>query len=265
MTNDITFILKATDDKSSLGRCLKSLYRQSNKNFSVIVITNLKKTEIASLINSTEAEFIYIDKKKDFFGVANNRIKELKSRYFMYINSDSVIPPNAVEVILNHDEDTVVFNLSKQDKNGKFTTVYPENNKFSLSEYIRCGASIWNNAICTEYVINEGLFLSDWAYFSQLIYLLRIYSGVRTICIIPDVLVYRAVLITKKKISYEQFSSNRQLLGKILKGFTVKNMNDVKKQIIADFVLSNIDEYYNEKRLVFRLVKKHRFRKFICM
>ncbi len=265
MVNEITFIVKGLDDKISLGRCLKSIYRQSNRSFRVVVITSLKKKDVAFLNGNEKTEFVFINDKKEFFKASNKQIGQLETRYFMYVNSDSVVPVDTVEKILCRDEDTVIFNISKPDKKDKFKAVYPKGEKFSLSNYIKCGVSVWNNAICTQYVKKEGLFLNDWSYFSQLMYLLKLYSSVGTIGIISDVLVYRATLIKKKKISYIQFSENRRLLTKIMKGFSAKNMSAVKKQLVADFVLSNIDEYYDEKRFIFKLIKKHRFRKYICM
>ena len=265
MVNEITFIVKGLDNKSSLGRCLKSIYRQSNKSFRVVVITSLEKKDVAFLSGNEKTEFVFIKDKAKFLETSNNLIKQLDSQYFMYINSDSVLPADAVEKILSRNEDTIICNISKPDKNHKFKAVYPKGKNFTLSNYIKCGVSVWNNAICTQHVKNEGLFLYDWSYFSQLMYLLRLYSTVGTIGIVFDVLVYRATLIKKKKITYVQFSENRRLLTKILKGFTAKNMIAVKKQLLNDFVFSNIDEYYDEKRFIFKLIKKHRFRKYICI
>ena len=265
MINEITFIVKGTDDKNSLGRCLKSIYRQSNKSYRIVVITNLDESDIEPFNNDEKTEFVFIKKKKDFLKTANAQIKQLKSRYFIYVNSDSIIPPDAVEKILDCDADVVVFNISRQGSNKRFGSVYPRGDKFTLAKYIKCGVSVWNNAISTEYVINEKHFLTDWSYFSQLMYLLKIYSGVRTVGLISDVLICRSTLIRKKKISYAQFSANRRLLTKIMKGFAEKDMNDVKRQLVADFVLSNMGEYYKEKRFIFRLIKKHRFKKYIFM
>lgn len=265
MVNEITFIVKGLDNKSSLGRCLKSIYRQSNKSFRVVVITSLEKKDVAFLSGNEKTEFVFIKDKAKFLETSNNLIKQLDSQYFMYINSDSVLPADAVEKILSRNEDTIICNISKPDKNHKFKAVYPKEKNFTLSNYIKCGVSVWNNAICTQHVKNEGLFLYDWSYFSQLMYLLRLYSTVGTIGIVFDVLVYRATLIKKKKITYVQFSENRRLLTKILKGFTAKNMIAEKKQLLNDFVFSNIDEYYDEKRFIFKLIKKHRFRKYICI
>lgn len=265
MKNSVTFIIRATSDERRLSRCLNSIYRQTNSSFKIIVITNVAEIDDDFKNKYPKLKFFNISKKKNFFKSANKRIPKIDTRYFMYVNSDTVLAPNSVDVILSHNENAVVFNTAKLNKNGGFHNIYPQNDSFNLTEYIITGVSIWNTAFDTKFVLDARVFLDGLKYFNQLMYQLKILSKAVDAKFIPEVLFYRADIIEKKDVTYDQFVKNRKLLKKIVDDFTARNMNDVRKVIVSEFVFNNIDEYYNEKNLFRRLAKRYMFSKYICL
>lgn len=260
----VTFIVRAVNEKTQVFGCLNSIYRQNNKAYEVVVVTNIEgfSEELKEKYDGIRVE--EVNAKKDYVKASNKLIKKLKTRYFVYTNSDTVYTPNTVDEILASKEEAVIFNISRLVKNS-FVPVYPRDEEFTFECYVQTGVHIWNNAISTEFVVKNDLFISKLDYFDQLMYLINIYSLVDGIRMIPMVLSYRAKVVTPKKISYSKFCQNRKALKKILRRFSTKGMNSVVKKLVADFVFDNINVYYEEKNFLRKLWIKHRIRKYICI
>lgn len=265
MKKKVTFIVRAVTDKSQTIRCLNSIYRQNNEAFDVIVITNIGDFSEELTEKYENIKCVYIKRKKSYINAANKRIKKLKTRYFIFVNSDTVFPPNAVDMFLKSGKQLVLFNIAKLF-NHNFAPLYSnKEDEFKLDTYIKNGVNIWNNVISTEYVIKNGLFLKSLDSFDQLMYILALYSGADSYDAINDVLAYKPTITQRREISYDEFSENSKELKKFLKSFSEKGMSDVIRQVVFDFVISNINVYYEEKSFFKKLMIKRRFRKYICI
>lgn len=265
MKNAVTFIVRATDDKQRLCMCLNNIYRQNNNSFKVIVITNIEEIGDDFKNKYPKVKFFGIKKRNNFFKYANKRIRKINTKYFMYVNSDTVLAPNTVDVILSHNESAIVLNIAKLNDKGEFYNIYSKDDDFNLVQYITTGVSIWNTAFETKFVLESEVFLAGMKYFDQLIYMLQIFSKAKEVSFVPDVLIYRSAVIEKKGVTFDQFVENRKILKQMIQSFTSKNMNDVRKVIVKEFVFNNIDEYYNEKKLFRKLEKRYIFGKYICL
>ncbi len=260
----VTFIVRAVDEKAPVIGCLNSIYRQLNKAFEVVAITNIEGFE-EELKNKYEGiKVVKIKGKKDFVKISNKLIKEMETQYFVYANKDSVYTVNAVDEILKEEADCVIYNISRIVKK-KFVPLCPREEEFTFEQYINLGTSVWNNAFSTRFVVDNGIFIKKMDYLEQLMFLLNLYSLSKKIRMVQQTLVCREKLVKPKKISYVQFYENRKNLKKILKSFNLKGMHSVSKKLVADFVFENIDVYYEEKNFFRKMLIRYRIRKYICI
>lgn len=260
----VTFIIRVFGNKAQAIGCINSIYRQSNKAFEVVVITDNKefKNKLEEMYEDIK---VIKTKKSEKFSACNKLIKELETEYFVFTNKDSVYTPNTVDEILKEESDCVIYNISRINKNGKFTPLCPVDKELDLKIYINTGVSVWNNAFRTRFIVDNGILINDIDYLEQLIYLLKIYSQADKIRVVQQVLLYREKLIKPKEISFEQFYNNRKVLSKVLKQFNKKGLYDVSKKIIADFVFDNVDAYYKERNFFRKMLIRYRIRKYICI
>ena len=265
MEKAVTFIVRAMVDKPRTIRCLNSLYRQKNKAFRVIAITDIKGFSEELSERYENIECVYVKKKKSYVKAANKCIEKLKTSYFVFVHSDTVFQADAVDVLLSSGKKAVLFNVSGLSGDA-FKTVYPQKKEeFGLAACLKNGVGIWNNVFSTEYVKKNALYLKDLDYFSQLMFILRFYSGVESFEAVNTVLAYKTAFPKVKDITYLEFSSNRRELKKIIRCFSRKGMDDVVMQIIRDFVVSNMHVYYEEKNVLKKLHIKLRLKMYFCI
>jgi glycosyltransferase involved in cell wall biosynthesis len=113
-------------ENKNIKDCLKSLKKQTYKNFYLLVIDNQSTDNTLKIIKSSGIKYKIISKKdKSFNDGVNNGFKKIKSKYFTIISSD--------DVITNKNYFNNLVNYIKKNKN--IDIVFPDyceiiNNKF---------------------------------------------------------------------------------------------------------------------------------------
>lgn len=262
MENSVTFIVKATNDKNRVMRCLASINRQQNKNYKVLALCSLKaaKEEIEKLY--PQFETVKIKKAVSFVDNLNKYLPKIDTEYFVIVNFDEILSPDTVDLILNSKSDATVFNISAL-KGTKFLARYSTKAEWTLAEYMREGLTLWNNAFRSKVVIENSVSLGGLEYCAQSVFLLKCYSYSETIKTDNTVLAYREKLMKKKRITYEEFLENVKDLKGILKRISKKEMFDEKEQIIGDFVVAQLGDMYKEKSFFKRAKKKRLLKRMI--
>ncbi len=264
MKKAVTFIVRAVGEKAPVIGCLNSIYRQYNKAYEVVAITDIDGFAEELKNKYKGIQVITVNNKKSFLNKANKVIRDLETEFFVYANADSVYTPDTVDEVLKEEADCVVFNISRIH-NKKFLPLCSREKEFTFEQYINLGACIWNNAVRTRFAVDNNIYIKKMDFFEQLFYLLELYSLAGKIRMVQQVLVYREKMLKPKEISFEQFYRNRKALKKVIKRFNRKGMYAVSKKIVFDFVFANMDGYYQEKNFFRKMLIRHRIREYICV
>ena len=259
----VTFLVKATTDRNKIIRCLNSIYRQTVSNFKVVafcsvegIIPELKETYPGIRIVPMKNAKAYVNK-------LNEEFANLDTEYCTFVNFDEVVAPNATELILSKKADAVIFNIAKRNPKYKFAPRYPVDSQLNFVDYVKKGMLIWNGAVRSDIIKDNMIKLQDFCPALQLLFMLECYSWADNIAIDNNVIAYRDGFKEKELPNYNQFAQNCKRIGKIIKRFEKKGMLDVKEQIVTDFVVSQLKDYYNEKSFLRRMKKRYLLRKYM--
>lgn len=255
MKKAVTFIVKATNNKNKILRCMASIDRQCNENYKVIALCSSEGAKKQIEKKYPDYRIIEIENAVAFVDRLDEAIAAVDTEYVAFVNYDEILAPNAVDEILSGKKDVVLFNVSYL-KNSKFVPRYSDSGNFSLAVYMKSGFSLWNNAIKTKVIKGNSLSLGSLDYCNQAMFLLKCYSYAESFFVTDKVIAYRESPTKKSKITFEQFCENRKELEAVLKSFTQKGMLDEKEQIVSDFVLVQLSEMYREESFFERARKK---------
>lgn len=262
MESAVTFIVKATNNKNKILRCMASIARQKNKNYKVIAICSSEGARKQIEKKYPDVLILEIENAAAFAERVDEALALVQTEYFAAVNFDEVLAPNAVNVILSSKKDIVLFNTSHL-KGAKFTAWYSLPGKASLAGYMKYGFSIWNNAIKTQIVKDNSISLKSIDYCGQAMFLLRCYSFAESFRVTDNVIAYRENEPKKARITYEQFNENQEIIEAALNSFSKREMLNEKEQLIGDFVLVQLGEAEKEGSMIERMKKKRIIRKMI--
>lgn len=262
MNESVTFFVKATNDRNKIIRCLSSIERQINQNYKIVAFCSISKI-VPRLINSFKnIHVVPIKGAKDFVAKLNEEFKKLDSTYCTFVNFDEIVAPNTVDLILSKESDAIIYNIAKKRKR-KFAPRFPVDKQLTLVDHIKRGLIIWNTAIKSDIILKNSITLQGYGSPLQALFLLDCFSFADKIDICPDVIAYKDDIVKKGIPTYEQFRSNRKTIGKISNRFSDRGMFEVKEQIVTDFVVSQLIDYYTEKSFFTRLRKKRLLKKYM--
>ena len=262
MKKTVTFIVKATNNKNKILRCMASISRQKNDNYRVIALCSSEGAKKQIEKNYPDFMIIDIENAAAFTEKLGEAFSLVDTEYAMLVNYDEVLAPNAVNVILSKKKDVVVFGGAVL-KNSRFVPRYSYPDGFTLAGYMKSGFSVWNNAIRTSIIKNNSLSLDALDYCTQAMFLLRSYFHAESFSVTDEVIAYREKQTAKTAITFGEFFENRKELESILKNFSERGMLDEKEQIVSDFVLAQLGEVYRESSFFKRMKKKRLIKKML--
>jgi len=105
---DISIIIVNWNTRDSLGNCLASVYEQTaGIEFEVIVVDNASDDGSAAMLKEKFGEVVLIENSENRgFAAANNQGMAIaKGKFFLLLNSDTIICDNAVKRTLDHMSD----------------------------------------------------------------------------------------------------------------------------------------------------------------
>ncbi len=229
----IVFIIRAIGNHNKYVRVLSSIIRQTNCNYEIVTITNNKTIRKNY---SNDSKIVFIKDKKNFCKALFKEIKLIDDNdYVIVVNNNEIVAPNTVQSIIYSNSDVAIFNISKL-KGLKFAPVFSLNKELTISNYVKNGARIWNNAIKAKLIKSSAFKMDNLSYTDQLLYLLSCYSIAETINVSNKVLFYTEKLKGIRPINYTTFYDNRKALGKILK--TLKNGKSDDSTFLYEFAIN---------------------------
>lgn len=100
---DLSIIIVNWNTKDLLKDCLRSIYKTINLKYEIFVVDNNSRDESVIMIKNEFPLVRLIENKNNLgFAVANNQAIKLSiGRYIILLNSDTVVLPHAIEIMVN--------------------------------------------------------------------------------------------------------------------------------------------------------------------
>ena len=100
----ISIIIVTYNSGKYLEGCLKSIFKQSYKNYEIIIIDNQSKDKTLKIIKKHEKRIdLWVSEKDNgIFDAMNKGIKRSKGRIISILNSDDFFYPNALNIVNNY-------------------------------------------------------------------------------------------------------------------------------------------------------------------
>lgn len=153
-----SIIITTYNNGKYIKRCLDSIMAQTKKNFNIIIIddgsTDNTKEVVKPFLKNENIKYFY----KKNTGVADSRnygISKVKTKYFLFVDSDDYISPTLLETIDKHNNyDILSFKSLKVNENNKVLEKL-ERRTFSLID---------GKTYLKDLIINIDFFLVPWGY-----------------------------------------------------------------------------------------------------
>ncbi len=97
----ISIIIATYNSGKYLEECLKSIFKQSYKNYEIIIIDNQSKDKTLKILKKYEKKIDLWVSEKDsgIFDAMNKGIKHSKGKIISILNSDDFFYPNALNIV----------------------------------------------------------------------------------------------------------------------------------------------------------------------
>ena len=241
----ISFIIRAKNGYNSACRCINSVKRQSVPKYDLLVCV-YKKSELEQLKKEyPDVKFKYVKKDKAFVEKFNEFARASKSKYCVMLDGDSLIAPDAVETILEHNSDTLIFNIAKINEEGRFRGYYANKTLENEVNYIKRIQSVWAVAVKPDMIRDKDISLKGMDYPNQALYLLMCMSLAKEVKFTLKCLIYKWTVIGDKEITAEFFEENKDDISRAIKAFADSGRNKAKAQVIRIFMMNEIEESFD--------------------
>lgn len=120
----ITTIVPVYNSGKYLEKCLMSITSQTFSNIEIILVddgSSDRSPIICDEYAQKDNRILVIHKNNEGAGAARNEgIKKASGDYIVFIDSDDTIEPDYFELLSHHNEDVVLVDVDRVDKNGQF-------------------------------------------------------------------------------------------------------------------------------------------------
>lgn len=238
----ITFIVRVKESFNSACRCINSIKRQNVDLYDIFVISydqtvTDELTKVYSGLN-----VITVGSNKGFRKKVNSYIPEIKTKYCMLVDSDSILVANLAEEVLKKEDDVVVFNISKANKKEKFEPFYPKSAFVDVTSFIQNHQSVWAVAFRTDFLISNSIKFKGLAYKRQALFLAVCLSLAESVCFVDRVLLYKWIISAKTNIEAEFIRENIADIKRAMNAFAKKGDKKARTELIKTFILPEIEE-----------------------
>lgn len=259
---DLSIIIPVYNGEEYLERCLKSIVTQLNDKTEVIIVddgsTDKSKNIYTKFTEKYHNVFAYFKNNGGVSSARNLGIRKSKGKYLTFIDGDDFVSDNFIERLLREIKDDIdvlffqygsddvmdnSFNISKtitkEIENdviikSSFLAKEPiENHKYNFR-------AVWSKAIKRKIVEDNNILFPENIYFGEdMVFMLNVYSNMKTKKFISDVLYHNFFL-------HETSATNR---------YKPEMINVLKKQ--ANSIKEWLNKYklpqYNNYHYLYRL------------
>ena len=240
----ITFIIRVNNGYNSACRCINSIKRQTVSDFKILACV-YDKSDMDLLKKAyPDVKFAHVKNDKGYVKKFNSYVSECKSKYCIMVDGDALIAPDAVEVLLKQNNDTVIFNIAKINEEGRFRGYYAQKTLENESNYIKRIQSVWAVAVSPELLRKKEISFKGLGYPNQALYLLMCLSLANEVTFLQNCLVYKWTVIGDKEITAEFFEKNKDDISRAIRAFAESGRNKAKAQAIRIFLMNEIEESF---------------------
>lgn len=126
MRKKYTFLVPTWNRSGSIEKCLDSIFSQTIKDFEVIVLDDKSEDNTLEILEEKYKGKIKLIKHKKNMGISvsrNDLVKEVKTKYFTFVDSDDYVDKRLLEKCeeyLKKDVDLLCFCYKEEDNEGSF-------------------------------------------------------------------------------------------------------------------------------------------------
>ena len=265
MQDSVTFLVKATGNRHKIVRCLNSIARQTNPNYRIVAFLS-----VADLAKRLRRDYpgitiISVADTADFVAKSNAFLAKPETAYVMYVNYEEVLAPNCVDVILSRKADVLLCNISRMNTKNRFAPRFSSEKQADVLLHMKKGLLLWNAAIKTEILQKNGLSLSAYSAAMQELFLLEAIAFSEKCEVEQSVLVYKDTLAAKQTPSFDEFRQHKKRIKTLSRRFQKSGQLALKQQLIMDFVVSQLSNYYADAALLSRHRKRRLLKKYLVL
>jgi len=101
---DLSIVIVSFNTKELLRKCLSSIYKNTKTlTFETIIVDNASQDASVPIIKQQFSKVILIENQCNVYVVkaANQGLKRSRGKYFLFLNSDTIIPQNCLEKMVD--------------------------------------------------------------------------------------------------------------------------------------------------------------------
>lgn len=173
----ISLITCTKNSERHLEECFKSIQNQTYKNFQHIIIDGNSTDETKKILekHKDKIDVLISEKDKGIYDAFNKGMLHVKGDYFGFVNSDDILMPNALSILVNYiknNKDTDFFFGAVKKHWGVLYGYKPWKIKFSWGFYSSHSTGFFIKTLSAKKVGNYNLkykFSADYDYFYRMI------------------------------------------------------------------------------------------------
>ena len=256
----LTFFVKITGNINAACRCLNSIGRQTVKDYEIRAYVYDSEIKASLKEKYPDVRFFVVENDKKFEELFNSGLKEIADGYCMLVEGNSVVAVDAAEEILKHEEDFIVFNISKMNAVNKFGKYYSNATLTDEASYIGAVQSVWAFAAKPSFLIEKDIRFRGFKYPLQALFMLLCLALADATFFIRKSFVYRLAVPAAKPIDGDFYRRNCADIRRALRAFTLKGKNKARAEAVRVFALAEIEEIYalplvQKIRRIYALIK----------
>ncbi len=254
MENKVALIVRIKGNYNNACRCINSILRQSVTDYRIYGIVYGEALADKLRDEYPEINYNIVSSNKECKNVFNQIVSSTEAKYSMFVSSDSIVAVDAVERILQYDDDFIVFNIAKASAKDKFKPFYPSSCYRSTAAFLQRNLSVWVAAYKTDFIVKNNIKLKGLGYEKQALFMLLCLSLAESTALCKNVFLYKWNIVPKEEISDMFYYKNKADIKRAIKGFVAKGDNEARIQVVKVFLLASIQESYG--RTFLRRMKK---------
>lgn len=240
----LTFFVRINNNFNVACRCINSIRRQTVTDYEIKAFVYNNKVRENLISQYEDISFEAVENDKAFLDAFNCALKTSDAKYCMLVDGDSIVSVDAVEEILKHNEDFLVFNISKINIENKFKPFYANNTLNDEAAFIGSTQSVWVFAAKPEFLVRKDISLKGLGSPLQALFMLLCLALSEATCFIKKSLVYKWSINSRAVIDGDFYRRNCADIRRALRAFSKKGNNKARAEAVRVFALAEIEEIY---------------------
>ena len=150
----ITVIVTAYNQEKYIDRCMQSILKQTYKNLDIIVIDDGSTDETTKIVKKYQNTKIYSKPNEGIYSARNLGISLCKTKYFMFVDSDDYLEPNAIEIlykaITSTNSDIAMGMTYNSTPQNEMTIISNDKYEYLFNNKIKYFITAWNKLYKTS-------------------------------------------------------------------------------------------------------------------